>query len=274
MAAQDAFIVPFAQASPRKQQQMIDELPEGELRDTAIAVQSHQADAFARDPFAAGTTLYKEVGPPARIDDVENRIRQARQISYLRGIPVLPFTMDEGQTQFSEGQPDSQRNENLDEAKTESQFGAPSSADREIDSGYSQQTIDPNITWVAGDNKRPRLPGSTTGPPRNWSDTEVPPPKQLDPFAGMGGPGFRLPGARPSLAKPRLTTPKLVPPGAIPKEPSPEEKQRRREQFDTNKANGRAWEKERRRMNDAKGSRLAYRLQSKPQAAEGGEWIC
>jgi hypothetical protein len=75
---------------------LIDELPGGELRDSAIAVQSHQTDAFARDPFAAGTALYKEVGPPAPIDDVESRIRQARQIAQLRGgIPVTPFTVYE-----------------------------------------------------------------------------------------------------------------------------------------------------------------------------------
>lgn len=96
MAAQDAFIVPFALASPDKQQQMIDEQPEGELRDTMIVVQSGQAEAFARDPFAAGTTIYKEVGPPAPIDDIASRIRQARQISQLRGgMPVVPFTVYE-----------------------------------------------------------------------------------------------------------------------------------------------------------------------------------
>jgi hypothetical protein len=78
MAAQDAVIVPFGLASPDKQQRMIDEQPEGELRDTMIAVQSGQAEAFARDPFAAGTTIYKEVGAPAPINDVASRIRQAR----------------------------------------------------------------------------------------------------------------------------------------------------------------------------------------------------
>jgi hypothetical protein len=96
MAAQDAFIVPFALASPDKQQRMIDEQPECELRDTMIAVQSGQAEAFARDPFAAGTTIYKEVGAPAPIDDVASRIRQARQISQMRGgIRVAPFTVYE-----------------------------------------------------------------------------------------------------------------------------------------------------------------------------------
>ncbi len=64
---------------------MLDGLPEGELRERAIVIQYHQAQAFVEDAFAAGTTLYKDVGAPAPIDDVEGRIRQARQISKLRG---------------------------------------------------------------------------------------------------------------------------------------------------------------------------------------------
>lgn len=96
MAAQDAFIVPFAQASAEKQQRMIDELPVGELRDSAVATRDGQAQSFEHDAFAAGTTIYKEVGAPVPIDDIEGRIRQARQISQLRGgITVVPFTLRE-----------------------------------------------------------------------------------------------------------------------------------------------------------------------------------
>jgi hypothetical protein len=96
MAAQDAFIVPFAQASAEKQQRMIDELQPGELRDSAIAIRDGQAQSFDHDPFAAGTTIYREVGAPAPVDDIEGRIRQARQISQLRGgITVVPFTVRE-----------------------------------------------------------------------------------------------------------------------------------------------------------------------------------
>jgi hypothetical protein len=93
VAEQEAFFLPFAQASADKQQRMIDEQPEGELRDTAIAIQWHQAQAFANDPFAAGTILYKEVGRPVPIDDIKGRTYQARQISQLRsGIAALPFS--------------------------------------------------------------------------------------------------------------------------------------------------------------------------------------
>ncbi len=96
VAKQEAFLQPFAQASVEKQQGMLDGLPEGELRERAIVIQYHQAQAFVEDAFAAGTTLYKDVGAPAPIDDVEGRIRQARQISKLRGgIAVMPFTRDE-----------------------------------------------------------------------------------------------------------------------------------------------------------------------------------
>jgi hypothetical protein len=96
MAAQDAFVVPFAQASAEKQQGMIDGLQPGELRDSAIAIRDGQAQSFEHDPFAAGTTIYKEIGAPVPIDDIEGRIRQARQISHLRGgIAVMPFTLGE-----------------------------------------------------------------------------------------------------------------------------------------------------------------------------------
>lgn len=96
MAVQDAFLVPFAQASAEKQQRMIDDLPPSELRDTAQALRGYQASALARDAFAAGTAIYKEVGPPVPIDDIQGRIRQARQITTLRGgAPVVPFTAGE-----------------------------------------------------------------------------------------------------------------------------------------------------------------------------------
>jgi len=95
LALQESALASFAQASADKQQRMIDELAEGELRDTAMAIQRHQAEAFAKDAFAAGTTLYPEVGPPLPIDDIQGRIRQAREIAGRRGIPVMPFTADE-----------------------------------------------------------------------------------------------------------------------------------------------------------------------------------
>ena len=96
MAQQDAFILTFTQLSSEKQQQTIEGLTKGDLRDSAIAVQAGQAQAFDHDAFGAGTTLYKEVGSPVPIDDVEGRIRQARQIAQLRGgITVVPFTVRE-----------------------------------------------------------------------------------------------------------------------------------------------------------------------------------
>ena len=95
LAAQEAALVLFAHASVDRQQRQIDSLPAGEFRDTAAALQRQQAEAFARDAFAAGTALYPEVGPPAPIDDIAGRTRQARQIAWLRGAPVAPFTADE-----------------------------------------------------------------------------------------------------------------------------------------------------------------------------------
>jgi hypothetical protein len=95
-AARESFLLPFAQASAEKQQRMIDELPPGELRDIAEALRNHQASTFAHDAFAAGTSIYKEVGPPVPIDDIQGRVLQARQIATLRGgAPVVPLTADE-----------------------------------------------------------------------------------------------------------------------------------------------------------------------------------
>ena len=45
----------------------------------------HQADAFARDPYAAGTALYPDVGPALPDEDAEGRLRQARMIEERRG---------------------------------------------------------------------------------------------------------------------------------------------------------------------------------------------
>jgi hypothetical protein len=230
MAAQEAVILLFAQASTEKQQRIVDDLPEGDLRNNAIAIQAHQMEAFTHDPFAAGTTLYLKVGPAVPIDDVKGRIRQARQISYLRGVPVAPLTADE-----IKGAPD----------QVES-TGAVQPLDRATDIGPSPHFADPNLVLVAGNDKekRLRLRGSANRP-RSWSDDEVPEPKQLDPFAGTGGGGgFRLP--RTQRPAPKSGTPKSTEPSTdVPRRFSPQETQRRREQFEENKANGRAWEIER-----------------------------
>ncbi|HEY2873962.1 MAG TPA: hypothetical protein VGJ56_18700 [Reyranella sp.] len=220
-AAQEAFIVLFSQLSVESQQQLINELPEGDLRGSAIDVQTRQAQAFAHDPFAAGTTLYKEVGPPAPIDDVEGRIRQARQLSYLRGISVvLPTT------------------EKTQEPPTESDGpAAVQPTDATTDLEPLPRAGDPNLILVAGDDKerRPRLRGSANRP-RSWSDEEVPGPKQLDPLAGSGGGGgFRPSRVQRSSPKSGEPAPKSVELNA--REPgklSPEESQRRRDLLEMN----------------------------------------
>lgn len=93
---QEPVLGSFARSAVDRQQRLIDSLPEGELRNTAIAIHRRQAEAFTRDAFAAGTTLYSEVGPPMPINDVDGRLRQARQIAQLRGgIVVAPFIAGE-----------------------------------------------------------------------------------------------------------------------------------------------------------------------------------
>ena len=96
VAEWESFMLVFTQASAERQQRMIDALPPGEKRDHATGLRDLQAEFFSRDAFAAGTTVYKDVGPAVPIDDVEGRVRQARQIAQLRGdAPVMPFSARE-----------------------------------------------------------------------------------------------------------------------------------------------------------------------------------
>jgi hypothetical protein len=94
LALLEPVLLPFARSSAAAQQRQIDALPE-EARPAAQAIQRHQEEAFAKDPFAAGTALYPEVGAPVAVDDIVGRITQARTIAAYRGIPVAPFTADE-----------------------------------------------------------------------------------------------------------------------------------------------------------------------------------
>ena len=48
LATQEAVLLPFAQTSVDKQQRLIDSLPDGELRDAAIAILRQQTDTVAR----------------------------------------------------------------------------------------------------------------------------------------------------------------------------------------------------------------------------------
>jgi hypothetical protein len=95
LAVQESALGSFAQASVDKQRRMIGELPSGDLRDNAQTIQAHQAHAFDRDAFGAGTALYKEVGPAVPLDDIVSRVRRAREIAQLRGFSVAPFTAAE-----------------------------------------------------------------------------------------------------------------------------------------------------------------------------------
>jgi hypothetical protein len=94
VASQEPLLRPFAQLAVARQQAAIDSLPE-EARPAAEAIRRQQEEAFARDPFAAGISLYADVGGPLPIDDVASRTEQARTIAERRGFAVAPFTTDE-----------------------------------------------------------------------------------------------------------------------------------------------------------------------------------
>jgi hypothetical protein len=83
LALWEPFLLPFAQGSIAGQQRNLEELT-GPERAMAEAIVRHQEAAFARDPYAAGTALYPEVGPPLPDEDAQGRLKQMRIIEARR----------------------------------------------------------------------------------------------------------------------------------------------------------------------------------------------
>jgi hypothetical protein len=94
LAVQEPVLLTFAQATVERQRSAIDALPD-EVQPAARAIQRQQAEAFAKDPFTAGTTLYSDIGKPAPIGDIDDRVVQARTIAERRGMPVAPYSRAE-----------------------------------------------------------------------------------------------------------------------------------------------------------------------------------
>ncbi|MBN9086317.1 MAG: hypothetical protein J0J01_05375 [Reyranella sp.] len=91
LALWERYFLPFAQADAAAQQRHLENLT-GPERAMVEAILRHQQEAFARDPYAAGTALYPDVGPPLPEEDVEGRRRQVRMIEAMRGSVQLPPT--------------------------------------------------------------------------------------------------------------------------------------------------------------------------------------
>jgi hypothetical protein len=87
LAMQEAALLPFAQANVAAQQRRLDDFT-GPERAIAEAIMNHQADAFAKDPYAAGIALYPDVGAPLPAEDAEGRLRQTRMIESMRDAPT------------------------------------------------------------------------------------------------------------------------------------------------------------------------------------------
>ena len=95
-AEQESFILGYAQSPAQAQQRILDTLPESENRTLLHRVGQHQTEAFAKDPWTTGTSVYPDVGAPKPLSDLPGRVDQARLISKHRdGIGVLPFSGDE-----------------------------------------------------------------------------------------------------------------------------------------------------------------------------------
>jgi hypothetical protein len=87
LASQESVLRLFAQTGVGAQQRQLDQMSSPE-RTMAEAIMNHQADAFANDPYAAGTALYPDVGPALPEEDANGRLRQVRIIEAMRGTPA------------------------------------------------------------------------------------------------------------------------------------------------------------------------------------------
>ena len=95
-AEQESFLRGYAQSPAQAQQRILDTLPESVDRTLLEQIGKHQAEAFDKDPWIAGTAIYPDVGAPKPGSDFPGRINQARLIAQHRGgIEVLPFSRDE-----------------------------------------------------------------------------------------------------------------------------------------------------------------------------------
>ena len=84
LASQESVLRLFAQAGVGAQQRALQDLS-GPERTMAEAIMNHQVHAFAKDPYAAGTALYPDIGPALPEDDSEGRLRQTRMVEARRG---------------------------------------------------------------------------------------------------------------------------------------------------------------------------------------------
>jgi hypothetical protein len=84
LASQESVLRLFAQTGVGAQQRQLDQMSSPE-RTMAEAIMNQQADAFANDPYAAGTALYQDVGPALPEEDAAGRLRQERMIETRRG---------------------------------------------------------------------------------------------------------------------------------------------------------------------------------------------
>jgi len=86
LASQESVLRLFAQAGVGAQQRALQGLS-GPERTMAEAIMNHQAEAFAKDSYAAGTDLYPDVGPALPEEDAAGRLRQERMIEARRQPP-------------------------------------------------------------------------------------------------------------------------------------------------------------------------------------------
>jgi Transglycosylase SLT domain len=188
LALLEAVFLPFTQASPDRQQRQLDAFA-GPERAMAEAILRHQHDAFARDPYAAGTALYPEVGPPLPEDDAKGRLTQTRMIEARRGGPVRPDTMGEFANKPADTAPADGRN------STE--------RDRVWSDGQSLGA-DPNLVRVADG------PESMTSP-NGKEDIEL-----------AQAPSKSNPPSGPTVRQPGSSNPASKPTGSAPRGPAPQ----------------------------------------------------
>ena len=196
LASQESLLRLFAQTGVAIQQRALAEMS-GPERTMAEAIMDHQADAFAKDPYAAGTATYPDVGLALPEEDTEGRLRQARMIEAMRGTP----TSSDAET--TNVKPD---------ASPEPDSNLPDDTPERTDGPLPLQGTDPNLV-LAADGPQAAPSSANDEPQDNVELAQAKQPPAKVPLRKTPPPQKTSPQGQPKPSQPP----------AAQKPPSPEE---------------------------------------------------
>lgn len=161
----------------------------GPERTMAEAIMNHQADAFAKDPYTAGTTLYPDVGPALPEEDAEGRLRQTRMIETRREVPASS---------------DAEAANVPSRASPELASNLPDDAHVQTDGQSPVQNADPNLVLAADGQEATPSPDNDE-PQGDVELAQAPSKPSTRPAAQP--PSSSQPGSKPGSASPATRPP-------------------------------------------------------------------